>query len=58
MKKTMFLTLAVLASWILPAYQVVEVRNPVSGEGFTSGTTSGGKLVAVQAFSTNATGTS
>ena len=57
MKKTMFLTLAVLASCILPAYQVVEVRNPVSGAGFTSGTTSGGKLVAVQAFSTNATGT-
>ena len=57
MKKTLFLTLAVLASCILPAYQVVEVRNPVSGAGFTSGTMSGGKLVAVQAFSTNATGT-
>lgn len=57
MKKTMFLTLAILASWILPAYWVVEVNTPVSGEGFTSGTTSGGKLVAVQAFSTNATGT-
>ena len=57
MKKTMFLTLAILATSILPAHQVVEIRNPVSGEGFTSGTMSGGKLVAVQAFSTNATGT-
>ena len=57
MKKTLFLTLAVLASCILPAYHVVEVRNPVSGAGFTSGTMFGGKLVAVQAFSTNATGT-
>lgn len=57
MKKTLFLILAILAFVNLTAYQVVEVRNPVSGEGFTSGTTSGGKLVAVQAFSTNATGT-
>lgn len=57
MKKTLFLTLAILASCILQAYQVVEVNNPLSGEWYSSGTTSGGKLVAVQAFSTNATGT-
>lgn len=57
MKKTLFLTLAILASCILPAYQVVEVNNPLSGEWYSSGTASGGKLVAVQAFSTNATGT-
>ena len=57
MKKILFLFVALVALLELPAYQVVEVRNPVPGEGFTSGTTSGGKLVAVQAFSTNATGT-
>lgn len=57
MKKTLFLTLAILASCILQAYQVVEVNNPLSGEWYSSGTASGGKLVAVQAFSTNATGT-
>ena len=57
MKKILFLFVALVALLELPAYQVVEVRNPVPGEGFTSGTTSGGKLVAVQVFSTNLTGT-
>lgn len=57
MKKILFLFVALVALLELPAYQVVEVRNPVPGEGFTSGTTGGGKLVAVQVFSTNLTGT-
>ena len=56
MKKTTLLLCALL-SLCLSAFQVVDVSRPESGEGFTSGTTTGGKLVAVQAFSTNATGT-
>lgn len=54
MKKFAFLVFAMMAALAF-AYQVTELRNPVSGEGFTAGP--GGKLVAVQAFSTNATGT-
>ena len=57
MKKILFLFVALVALLELPAYQVVEVRNPVPGEGFTSGTLADGKLVAVQVFSTNQTGT-
>jgi len=54
MKKFAFLIFAMMAA-LASAYQVTELRDPVSGEGFTAGP--GGKLVAVQAFSTNATGT-
>ena len=54
MKKMIF-SLALLALFAANAFTVVEVLHPESGEGFTCG--SGGKLVQVQAFSTNATGT-
>ena len=61
MKKTSYI-LALLCALCLSASlretcaaTVVEISHPESGEGFTAGT--GGKLVAVQAFSTNATGT-
>lgn len=54
MKKFLF-SLIAMTAFTLAAFQVVEIRDPQSGEGFTSG--AGGKLVAVQAFSTNATGT-
>ena len=54
MKKTIFM-LAVLAGLAASAFSVVEISRPESGAGFTSGP--GGKLVAVEAFSTNATGT-
>ncbi len=54
MKKFAFFIFAMMAALAF-AFQVTELRNPVSGEGFTAG--QGGKLVAVQAFSTNATGT-
>ena len=54
MKKTIFM-LAILAGLAASAFSVVEISRPESGAGFTAG--SGGKLVAVEAFSTNATGT-
>ena len=54
MKKTIFM-LAILAGLAASAFSVIEISRPESGAGFTSG--SGGKLVAVEAFSTNATGT-
>ena len=57
MKKLFFLLVALVALLELPAYQVVELRSPVSGEGFSSGAAGGGKLVAVQVLSTNTTGT-
>jgi len=56
MKRHLFSAfVALFALLSLPAYQVVEIPLPESGNGFTS--ESGGKLVSVQAFSTNATGT-
>ena len=54
MKKIVF-ALAALVGLAASAFTVVEVSRPESGAGFTAG--SGGKLVAVEAFSTNATGT-
>ena len=54
MKKTIFM-LAALAGLAASAFTVVEISSPESGAGFTAG--AGGKLVAVEAFSTNATGT-
>lgn len=53
--KKLFLFSAIFALMNLAAYQVVEIPSPVSGEGFTS--PAGGKIVAVQAFSTSASGT-
>ena len=54
MKKMIFM-LAALAGLAASAFTVVEISRPESGAGFTAG--AGGKLVAVEAFSTNATGT-
>ena len=54
MKKTIFM-MAALAGLAVSAFTVVEISSPESGAGFTAG--AGGKLVAVEAFSTNATGT-
>lgn len=54
MKKFVLLLFAMMVAFAF-AYQVEVLHDPVSGSGFTAGP--GGKLVAVQAFSTNATGT-
>ena len=53
--KSLLLSVLLLSSALLNAATVSEITSPASGESFALGV--GGRLVAVQAFSTNATGT-
>lgn len=53
--KSLLSVLLISVAFAIHAATVTEISSLVSGEGFTAGP--GGKLVEVQAFSTNATGT-